>query len=113
AIVTYGNGCYLSHQAMAELGEGVRVVDLRWLAPLAEEALVEAVEGCDRILIVDECRRTGGQAEGLAALFGERLNVPVAREVAEDSFIATGPAYGVTMPSKASIIAAAERMLRR
>ncbi|SHK80612.1 branched-chain alpha-keto acid dehydrogenase E1 component [Roseovarius marisflavi] len=113
AIVTYGNGCYLSHQAMAELGEGVRVIDLRWIAPLAEEALFTAVEGCDRILIVDECRRTGGQAEALAALFGERLDVPVAREVAEDSFIATGPAYGVTMPSKASIIAAAERMLRK
>lgn len=113
AIVTYGNGCYLSHQAMAELGEGVRVIDLRWIAPLAEEALLKAVEGCDRILIVDECRRTGGQAEALAALLGERLDVPIAREVAEDSFIATGPAYGVTMPSKASIIAAAERMLRR
>lgn len=112
AIVTYGNGCYLSHQAMAELGEGVRVIDLRWIAPLAEEALIAAVEGCDRILIVDECRRTGGQAEALAALFAERLNVPMTRVVAEDSFIATGPAYGVTMPSKASIIAAAERMLR-
>jgi len=112
AIVTYGNGCYLSHQALAELGDGVRVVDLRWLAPLAEEALLKAVEGCERILIVDECRRTGGQAEALAAFFAERLDVPVAREVAKDSFIATGPAYGVTMPSKASIIAAAERILR-
>lgn len=112
AIVTYGNGFYLSQQAAAELGKGVKVIDLRWIAPLAEDALIEAVEDCGRILIVDECRRTGSQSEALAALFAERLDVPVARETATDCFIATGPAYGATLPSKDSIVSAARRLMK-
>ena len=110
AIVTYGNGFYLSRQAevrLAAQGVRARVIDTRWLSPLPEDALMAAVEGCKRILVVDECRRTGGPAEGLMALFTERTKVPHARIVAEDSFIATGPAYAVTMPSADGIVAAA------
>lgn len=106
AIVTYGNGLYLSRKAekrLAETGVKARVIDLRWLAPLPESGLLEAVKGAKRVLIVDECRRTGGQAEGLMTLFTEKTDQPVARLTAEDSFIATGPAYGATMPSVDSI----------
>ena len=62
AIVTFGNGTYLSRQADARLvadGVKARVIDLRWLSPLPAEALVQAVAGCKRILIVDETRRSG------------------------------------------------------
>ncbi|RKF16079.1 MFS transporter [Roseovarius spongiae] len=114
AIVTYGNGHYLSRQAQARLaGDGVnaRVIDMRWIAPLPEDALLRAVEGCDAVLIVDECRRTGGQAEALMALFTEKSDLPHARLVAEDSFIATGPAYGATMPSADGIYDAARALL--
>ncbi len=110
AIVTYGNGHYLSRQAQEVLrGEGIdaRVIDMRWIAPLPEQALLDATRGCKSVLIVDECRRTGGQAEGLMALFVERAELPVMRLTAEDSFIATGPAYAATMPSRDSIVAAA------
>ncbi|UWQ24601.1 MFS transporter [Leisingera aquaemixtae] len=110
AIVTYGNGRYLSTQAQAELaaqGVQARIVDLRWLAPLPEAALLEAVEGCKHVLIVDECRITGSQSEALMALFAEQSGIPTARIAASDCFIATGPAYGATLPSKDSIVAAA------
>lgn len=110
AIVTYGNGHYLSRQAEKQLQEkniDLRIIDLRWLAPLPEKALLDATRGCKSILIVDECRRTGGQAEGLMALFTEAGHRRVSRLTAEDSFIATGPAYGVTMPSTEQIIDAA------
>ncbi|QDI77701.1 MULTISPECIES: dehydrogenase E1 component subunit alpha/beta [Leisingera] len=110
AIVTYGNGRYLSTQAQAELaaqGVQARIVDLRWLAPLPEAALLEAVEGCKHVLIVDECRITGSQSEALMALFAEQSDIPMARIAASDCFIATGPAYGATLPSKDSIVAAA------
>lgn len=110
AIVTYGNGHYLSRQAekpLREKGVDLRIVDLRWLAPLPETALLSAVEGCERILIVDECRRTGSQSEGLMALFAEKTSVATGRVAAEDSFIATGPAYAATLPSTDSIVAAA------
>ncbi|WP_324751829.1 thiamine pyrophosphate-dependent enzyme [Roseovarius sp. Pro17] len=110
AIVTYGNGHYLSRQAQEVLrveGINARVIDMRWIAPLPEQALLDATRGCKSVLIVDECRRTGGQAEGLMALFVERAELPVSRITAEDSFIATGPAYAATMPSRDSIVVAA------
>ncbi|MEO5621211.1 MAG: thiamine pyrophosphate-dependent enzyme [Cypionkella sp.] len=116
AIVTFGNGTYLSHQALAQLeakGVAARVIDMRWLSPLPAEALVQAVQGCRRILIVDETRRSGGVAEALMALFAERCSQPIARLTAEDSFIATGPAYAATMPSTESIVAAAMALLER
>ncbi len=115
AIVSYGNGHYLSRQAahdLAAVGVDVRVIDLRWLAPLPEAALRRAV-GERPVLIVDECRHTGGQAEALMALFTETGVTELARLTAEDSFIATGPAYGATLPSRAGIVAAAQALLGR
>ena len=114
AIVTYGNGHYLSRQAertLSQDGIAARVIDLRWLAPLPTEALMVALEGVSNVLIVDECRRTGGQAEGLMALMAEAGIGSVARVTAEDSFIATGPAYGATLPSAEGIAAAARALL--
>ncbi|MEZ5777514.1 MAG: thiamine pyrophosphate-dependent enzyme [Paracoccaceae bacterium] len=114
AIVTYANGYYLSRQAekrLSEAGVKARVIDTRWLSPLPADALIEAVEGAKRILIVDETRRSGGIAEALMALFAERGGVPVARLTAEDSFIATGPAYAATMPSADSIHDAAMALI--
>jgi len=114
AIVTYGNGRYLSTQAQAELhnqGINARVIDLRWLAPLPKDALLAAAKECSRILIVDECRTTGSQSEGLMAMFHEAGTSQLARVVAEDCFIPTGPAYAATLPSKDSIVAAALRLI--
>jgi 2-oxoisovalerate dehydrogenase E1 component len=114
AIVTFGNGTYLSLQAqrrLAEQGIAARVIDTRWLAPLPVQALVKAVAGAKRVLIVDETRRSGGVAEALMALFHEGTDLPLARLTAEDSFIATGPAYAATMPGADDIVAAALRMM--
>ncbi len=49
AIVSYANGYYLSRQAEKILSEQhglkLRVIDLRWLAPLNEDGLIDAVAG--------------------------------------------------------------------
>jgi 2-oxoisovalerate dehydrogenase E1 component len=119
AILSYGNGYHLSRQAEKILGEthGVkaRIIDLRWLAPLNEEAILEAVEPCAQVLIVDECRITGSQSEALMALLTERAGpAPSLRRIAAaDSFIATGPAYGATLPSRDQIVDTALDMLGR
>jgi 2-oxoisovalerate dehydrogenase E1 component len=116
AIVTFGNGVYLSNQALPGIeaaGIGARIIDLRWLSPLPKEGLTAAVRGCRHILIVDETRHSGGVAEALMAHFHETApGVPLKRLTAEDSFIATGPAYAVTMPSAADIVAAAKGLVR-
>ncbi|MEQ8896909.1 MAG: thiamine pyrophosphate-dependent enzyme [Roseovarius sp.] len=115
AIVSFANGHYLSRQAAKRLeadGITTRTIDLRWLSPLPEDALLDAIKGAKRVLIVDETRRTGGVAEALMALISERTDLPHARLTAEDSFIATGPAYAATMPSADSIVDAATQLVR-
>jgi 2-oxoisovalerate dehydrogenase E1 component len=117
AIVSYGNGYYLSRQAGKILrerhGVNLRVIDLRWLAPLNEQGLLAGVAGCARVLIVDECRRTGSQSEALMALFAERApDIDARRIAAEDSFIPLGRAATLTLPSRDSIVAAALEMVR-
>ena len=116
AIVSFANGVHLSMQALGQLsrdGVEARVIDLNWLSPLPREALLRAVEGCERILIVDETRKSGGIAEGLLAIFAEHDDRPVARVTALDSFIATGPAYAATLPSVDDIVASAKDLSKR
>ncbi len=116
AIVSFANGHYLSHQALPALtaaGIKTRLIDMRWLSPLPVEALIAATAGCRNVLIVDETRHSGGVAEALMALFCERSPARLARITAEDSFIATGPAYAVTMPSCDSVTMAARALVSR
>ena len=114
AIVTYGNGYYLSRQAevaLAAKGVKARVIDIRWLAPLPGDAILRAVDGCAHVLIADECRRSGNHSEALMALLAEAGHPSFARVTAEDSFIATGPAYAATLPSAKQIEEAALRLV--
>jgi 2-oxoisovalerate dehydrogenase E1 component len=117
AIVTFGNGTYLSCQAQPALlaaGIRTRIIDLRWLAPLPKAALIQAVRGARHILIVDETRHSGGLAEALMAHVVEVApGRPLARLTAKDSFIATGPAYAATLPSRDGIVAAAQALMNR
>ncbi len=117
AIVTYGNGVYLSRQAAPEIerdGVRVRIVDLRWLTAIDHDRVHDAVKGCRKILIVDECRRTASVSEELITALVER-HVPtdrIARITAEDSFIPLGVGATSTLPSKESIVAAAKALLK-
>ena len=116
-IITYANGYYLSRQAAKVLedqhGVKLRVIDLRWLAPLSEKKILEAVQPCKNLLIVDECRTTGSLSETLMSLIHEKLQpVPnTKRLAAEDSFIPLGRVATITMPSKEDIIKAALDLL--
>ncbi|MEO9684378.1 MAG: thiamine pyrophosphate-dependent enzyme [Tateyamaria sp.] len=108
AIVTFGNGRYLAAQADVP---NARIVDLRWLAPLPLDSLLDAVKGCSHILVVDETRRSGGVAEGVMAALFEARHRNIARYTAEDSFIATGRAYADTLPSAQGIRTAAQDLI--
>ena len=102
AIVSFGNGTYLAAQAAERLkdeGISARVVDLRWLAPLPLNSMLDAIKGCGATLVVDETRRSGGVSEGVITALVENGVRNIARYAADDSFIATGPAYAATLPS--------------
>ena len=116
AIISYGNGYYLSRQAEFELqaqGHQIRVLDLRCLVPLHTEQIIEALGGCDKVLIVDECRRRGSLSEELfTALHEARPGVfDVRRLCAEDSFIPLGSAAYAVLPSKQQIVQQALALL--
>ncbi len=117
AIVSYGNGFYLSSQAADELCSKHRfdvcLIDLNWLSPLPIASLLKALTNVKNILIVDECRSSGNIAEGLVAKLYPEIRAPITVISAEDSFIATGPAYAATMPSKATIIETALELLEK
>ncbi len=117
-IVTYGNGLYLSLRAARVLehssGDGARVLDLRWLAPLPEADIVRHAQQVGRVLIVDECRQSGNVGEGvLAALALGGFRGPVARVASADSFVPLGDAAELVLASEAEIVEAARRLLEQ
>lgn len=119
AIVTYGNGYYLSRQAEKilrdEHGIECRVIDLHWMLPLPEESLLREIADCENILVVDECRKTGSLSEQLVTLFVEKLSpMPAIRvHAAEDSFIPLGATATVTLPSRESIVESVLSMVKK
>ncbi|WP_372613469.1 dehydrogenase E1 component subunit alpha/beta [Halomonas sp.] len=116
AIVSYGNGAYLSRQAAVRLeaeGIALRLVDLRWLTAIDHDALLARVADCRQILVVDECRRTGSVSEEVITAMVERglQSHRLHRLTAQDSFIALGRAATLTLPSVAGILERARRLV--
>jgi 2-oxoisovalerate dehydrogenase E1 component len=111
AIVTYGNGTYLSQRAartLKENGVKARIIDLRWLTPLPVDTMIDAIRPCKNILIVDECRKTGSPSEEIIALLHDRGHAAnIARINGVDTFIPLGPAANEVLISEADIVNAA------
>ncbi|MBA2710232.1 MAG: MFS transporter [Tatlockia sp.] len=111
-ILSYANGFYLSTQAAKILEQDhqikVKIVDLRWLSPLPEEAILSEVAKAKRVLIVDEGRRSGSLSEGLMTLLMEKAQnkLKIKRLTGEDCFIPLGTAWQYLLPSRDSIVAA-------
>ena len=111
-IVSYGNGYYLSRQAekiLSEQGIKSTVIDLRWLAPLNEEAILEQVSQHQRVVIVDECRKSGSVSEAIVTLINEYnvkhdSNISVSRVTGDDSFVPLGTASYEILPSTEDIV---------
>jgi 2-oxoisovalerate dehydrogenase E1 component len=116
AIVTYGNGYYLSRQAakdLESLGIKLKVIDLRWLIPLNHEALINELQGASHVLIVDECRQTGSLSEEIITHMQQGLSdLPkISRVTGHDSFIPLGSAAYEVLPSKEEIVHQAMALL--
>jgi 2-oxoisovalerate dehydrogenase E1 component len=98
---------------LAEQDIGVRVVDLRWLAPLPTKDLLREAETTGKVLIVDETRRTGGVSEGVvAALIDAGFRGILRRVTSEDSFIPLGAAANAVLLDEATIEEAAMDVIR-
>jgi 2-oxoisovalerate dehydrogenase E1 component len=112
-LVSYANGLRMSLQAQAILardhGVRARVVDLRWLNPLPVEAVRAHAAACGRVLVVDECRATGGGvADALVADLAEHAFAGSLASVrAVDSFVPLGTATTAVLVGLDQVVAAA------
>ncbi len=114
-IATFGNGLRMSLRVAARLqaeGVGVRVVDLRWLAPLPVADVVREARATGRLLVVDETRATGGISEGLlTGLLEAGYAGRLARIAADDSLVPLGAAASLVLVSEADVEDAARLLL--
>ena len=114
-MATFGNGLRMALRVAVRLrgeGVGVRVVDLRWLAPLPIEDVLREGRVTGRLLIVDETRATGGVSEGLiTGLLEAGFDGRLARIASEDSLVPLGDAASLVLVSEQDVEAAARLLL--
>jgi 2-oxoisovalerate dehydrogenase E1 component len=118
-LVSYANGLRLSLQAARRLNEEhdlrVRVLDLRWLNPLPTDAIRRQAADVGTVVVVDECRATGGGVADaiIADLAEQRIGRRLGSVRAVDSFVPLGPATAAVLVGVDQIVAAAVRAVGR
>lgn len=93
AILAFGRMVAYANRAAAQLGEeglSVRVVDMRWVKPLDEAAIDEALK-TRAVVTVEDGVRFGGAGEGVALVAASRgSSTPVSVLGLPDDFVAQG-----------------------
>src|SRR5882762_4824122 len=95
-VIAYGAMVHTALEATEDLdGASVRVLDLRSLVPLDEEAILESVRRCSKVVLLDEANATCAAGAQVAALFAGRgfedLDGPVVRVSTPDVPIPFSP----------------------
>ncbi|MGH8112562.1 MAG: thiamine pyrophosphate-dependent enzyme [Rhodanobacteraceae bacterium] len=117
-IFTFGNGVPMALRAAREIEKQhrwkIRVVDLRWLVPLNAEFIVGQARSAERIIVLDEGRRSAGIGEGIitALVEGGFGDKPIERVVGADTYTPLAGAALLVLPGEAEVVAAAERLAR-
>ncbi len=112
-LVSYANGFRLSLQAQRRLREShgisARVLDLRWLNPLPFDAVRAHAAEVGTVVIVDECRRTGGGvADAVVADLAEAgIGSRLESVRAVDSFVPLGTATAAVLVGLDQVVATA------
>lgn len=119
SIITYGGTVHHSVEVARGLekeGASVEVVDLRSLAPLDKETILESVKKTGRALVVHEANMTAGFGAEVAAIIAEEafgyLDAPVTRVASLDVPVPFSPPLEMAMlPSVDKIMKAAKKVL--
>lgn len=112
-LITYGNGVPMSLAAVksfeAEHKAKVKVVDLRWLQPLNESAILDLVSGFDKLLVVDEGRYSACVGEAVISLVtrlnksDKKVKLSVELITGADSFTPLADAAKMVLPDQQRI----------
>lgn len=119
SIISYGAAVHLCVEVARTLereGASVEVIDLRSLAPLDRETVLESVKKTSRALIVHEANITAGFGAEIAAFLAQEafdyLDAPVMRVASLDVPVPFSPPLEMAMlPSVDKITEAARRLL--
>lgn len=115
-VFTFGNGVPMALRAARtiekEQGWRVRVVDLRWLAPLNDSFIAAQARSAKRILVLDEGRKSAGVGEGVITAVVESGHgaTPLKRVVGADTFTPLAGAALLVLPGEAAVVAAAREL---
>ncbi len=118
-VITFGatvQMCRKASEILREKGINIRIIDLRTVKPMDEEAILKTAEDCGKVLVVTEERFAGGSAATIASVITSgkglfNLEAPVKLITAIDARVA----YGVDgdeacLPTVDKIVAAVEEL---
>ncbi len=120
AVITYGATVHMARkcaEVLKERGVGLRVVDLRTVRPLDEEAIIQAAEECGRVIVVTEDRMMGGAAPTIASVITSgnaigSMEAPVRLVTAIDSRVAYGvDGDAICLPTTEKILTAVDEVM--
>lgn len=118
-IITYGamlQMCRKAAEVVKEKGINVRLLDMRTVAPLDEEAIVKIAKDCGKVIVVTEDRFLGGSAATIASVItsGEglfHLEAPVKLVTAIHARVAYGvDGDNACLPTVDKVVAAIEEI---
>ena len=118
SIITFGAMTLTALDAAEELekeGLDVEVIDLRTLAPLDKQAILDSVRKTSRVMVLHEASRTGGIGGEIAATIAEEafewLDAPVVRVASIDTPVPYSPPLEeYYMPQTKDVLDAARRL---
>jgi len=116
-VIAYGAMVHTALEAIDALPDAsIRLLDLRSLAPLDEDAILEAVRACSKVVIVDEANYTCALGAQVSSLIAERafehLEGPIVRVATPDVPIPFAPSLeAAVLPSAERIRAACDELL--
>src|SRR6059058_2325410 len=98
SVITYAAMVYVAQEAaelLAKEGIELEIIDLRTLAPLDVDAIVNTVKKTNKVIVLHEDTRTGGIAGEIAAIINEEafddLDGPIVRITAIDTPVPFSP----------------------
>jgi 2-oxoisovalerate dehydrogenase E1 component beta subunit len=116
-VIAYGAMVHTALEAIDGLPDAsIRLLDLRSLAPLDEDAILEAVRDCSKVVIVDEANYTCALGAQVSSLIAERafehLEGPIVRVATPDVPIPFAPSLeAAVLPNAERIRAACDELL--
>jgi 2-oxoisovalerate dehydrogenase E1 component beta subunit len=98
SVITYAAMVYVAQEAadiLAKEGIELEIIDLRTVAPLDIEAIVNTVKKTNKVIVLHEDVKTGGIAGEIAAIINENcfddLDGPIVRITALDTPVPFSP----------------------